>query len=141
MLTQSNVHSGIIISHCWTVSHDLTWQRMQVGRHDTLPSSNRQSSHVATSLCRIIGKAPCGQQRAWDKVKSLPHTQCEGNNDGVKAYHKQMASMNSPLWREKPYCSSGNADNQEEVFFSMQHSTAQHRGGGQLEMETTQRNL
>jgi len=94
----------------------------------------KQAVKSRTSLCRIIEKAPYGQIRAWDKVKSLPHTQCEGNNDGVKPYCKQMVSMNSPLWREKPYCSSGSADNQEEAPFSMQDSTAQRRGGGQLEM-------
>jgi len=44
-----------------------------------------------------------------------------------------MASMNSPLLSAKPYCSKGRAESQEEDPFSVQHSTANCKNGGQLE--------
>ena len=37
-----------------------------------------------TSLWHRIGKAPCGQLKAWDTEKSLPHTQWDGRLGGAK---------------------------------------------------------
>jgi len=46
---------------------------------DTLLSSMRQSYHVLH-----CAGSQYGQLRAWDKVKTFPYRQCDGNSDSVK---------------------------------------------------------
>ena len=94
----SDIHSGIIVSHCWPVSYNLARQR----------GSTWTSCHA--SLIKQAVKS-CNQENTMRAAKGmgqgkifLPHTQCSGNNDSVKPHRKQIAPKNS---REKPYCSGG----------------------------------
>ena len=101
-----------------------------VGSMDTLlqTSEMRLAVRSLTSLCRMVGNPPLGQDSACSTEKLVPHVQVVGVCWGSQPYLRAMASLKVPLWREKPNSSRGREVSQLEAPFSCVRSMARWRG-------------
>ena len=79
------------------------------------------------SLCLKAGSPPRGQLRARSTVKFLPQTHSAARRGGRQPYRKQRASLNAPLWREKPCSLIDRVVSQLEAPLSLAISTARCR--------------
>ena len=104
-------------------------------------SPNQPATVSLTSLCLAIGKPPLGQERACPTDIPAPQAQCVGRLAGVQPYLRARASRKAPLWRVRPYCSKGRADNQLEDPFSWANSMAFRRVGGKADFRDEAKSL
>ena len=78
----------------------------------TSPSSETLTSLI--SLWRLITWPPLQQLRVCSTPFALPQAQRLGIPVGCHPYHKARASRKAPLWRAKPFSSTGWVLNQED---------------------------
>ena len=75
-----------------------------------------------SSLWRMDGYPPVGQDSACAFVNNCPQTQCEASIGGDQPYRRQRATRYAPLCRVKQYRSSGIAVSQLDAPSSVASS-------------------
>ena len=90
------------------------------GSTDTLCATrfNELARVSRTSLWRIDGNPPNGQDRACATVRGFSHRQVLGSRDGVQPYQRHSPSRNSAFERAKPWREMGRHVSQLEAPFS-----------------------
>ena len=87
-------------------------------------SVRRWAVRSLSSLWRIIGKPPLGQERTCWTEKLEPQTQWVGVEGGCQPYRKEIASTKALLWRQKPNSRIGNEVSQVDAPRSLAKSIA-----------------
>ena len=102
------------------------------GSTETLCATSLSSAAVIsrTSLCRMVGNPPNGQEREWSMEVAFPHTQDDGSLRRSQPYLKQRPSRNSPFDNAKPYLRNGRQVSHAEAPFSLASSTDRTRCRG-----------
>ena len=114
--------SSVLAEASWKASPDSGCRCGSVATLEQT-SVSREAVMSLTSLWRMVGNPSMWQTMAWSEVNVLPQVHCRGVFWRAHPYRRQRESLNSPLFKWKPWFRRGSTDSHEEAPRSLARST------------------